>query len=126
MVKQNLALLNEDGKTHCKWCAPKEIERLLRAGKVRKIAEKGKPIRYALRSYPQPSNSADSPAEITTSEMQRLPAFGARELKRLAKECQAENSKSEPRVVAKVRLIQRWMGHGLIERNAVTELIASA
>lgn len=123
MVKQNVVLQNADGTFRCA-LAQAEINRLLETKQIRRIVEKGKPVRYRMLTFPLPSNSRESAAQITAAEMRILPTFSDRELKRLAKAC-GEPVK-EPAVVAKIKLIQRWMGHGLIGSTATTELIADA
>jgi hypothetical protein len=124
MFRQNVALQNADGSHRC-WLAPKEIERRLRAGEIRRIIDKGKAPKYRMVAIPEPSNSAPTPlVQITAAEMRQIAQLGERDLRDLARVALAPVT--DKSVAYRLKRVQRWMGHGLIPLNDLTAPIAEA
>ena len=124
MYKQTIRLENPDG-SHCCWLAPKEMERRIRGGTVRKVSEKGKPVKYRVIAFPGPSDSASTRfVQITAEEAQRIAALTEKDLRNLAGAALAPVA--DKSIAHRLKQVQRWIGHGLIPLDDMTAPIAEA
>ena len=70
-------LQNQDG-SHCRNITQGEADRLVQTGEIKRITARRNPKRqYRKQTLPEPSESHDSPASITMSDMRCLAGLQA-------------------------------------------------